>query len=73
MPYQMKPLLDVLAKNRRLTNLNLAWNNIMDLGEKRGRVNEKIDEEEIQELLGKLIKHSKTLQHLNLTGTGLTS
>ena len=69
----MKPLLDVLAKNRRLTNLNLAWNNIMDLGEKRGRVNEKIDEEEIQELLGKLIKHSKTLQHLNLTGTGLTS
>ena len=45
----------------------------MDLGEGRGRQNEQIDEEETQLMLGKMIKHSKTLQHLNLTGTGLNS
>ena len=26
---------------------------------------------EINEMLGKIIKHSRTLQHMNLTGTGL--
>ena len=45
----------------------------MDLGEKNGRQHEKIDEEETMLMLGKMIKHSKTLQLLNLTGTGLNS
>ena len=31
MPVQMKPLMEILQKNRRLINLNLAWNNIMEV------------------------------------------
>ena len=28
---------------------------------------------EVNEMLGKIIKHSKTIIHMNLTGTGLSS
>lgn len=72
MPYQMRPLVEILSKNRRLTNLSLAWNNIMEVG--------KEDDPEFEEtvaeinwLLGKIIKHSKTMIHINLTGTGLSA
>mmetsp|Transcript_3421 Transcript_3421/g.4526 ORF Transcript_3421/g.4526 Transcript_3421/m.4526 type:complete len:158 (-) Transcript_3421:2258-2731(-) len=72
MPNQMKPLLDILKKNRRLTNLNLAWNNIMEV---------KVEDEEgpnhhtrdVIAMLGKIIKHSRTMQHMNLSGTGLSA
>lgn len=60
----MKPLLEILKKNRRLTSLNLAWNNIMDVYAE--------DEEDVIVMLGKIIKHSRTMQHLNLSGTGLS-
>jgi len=72
MPNQMRPLLEILQKNRRLTDLNLSWNNIMEANsaDEQGFARHN---EDIILMLGKIIKHSKTMQHMNLTGTGLSS
>ena len=68
----MRPLLEILKKNRRLTDLNLAWNNIMKA---KTDDNEGPDKESRETIvtLGKLVKHSNTLTHINLSGTGLSS
>ena len=68
----MRPLIEILSKNRRLTNLSLAWNNIMEVGKEDDPEYEETVAE-INWLLGKIIKHSKTMIHMNLTGTGLSS
>ena len=68
----MRPLLEILKTNRRLTNLILAWNNVMEVGSD----NDPEFEETVAQinlLLGKIIKHSKTMIHMNLTGTGLSA
>ena len=67
----MKPLLAILQKNRRLTDLNLSWNNIMEAGKEESATYEK-HVSEVNLMLGKIIKHSKTILHMNLTGTGLS-
>ena len=71
MPYQMRPLLEILQKNRRLTNLSLAWNNIMEVANVDDP-NYVTHVKEINTMLGKIIKHSRTLIHFNLTGCGLS-
>ena len=67
----MRPLLEILQKNRRLTNLSLAWNNIME-GANGEDPNYEWHVEEVNSMLGKIIKHSKTMIHMNLTGCGLS-
>lgn len=51
----MKPLLYVFSKNRRLIDLNLSWNNIMEI-----RPDDNLDFEshvtEVHQMLGKLLK-----------------
>ena len=64
-PAQAKGLLTVLSQNRKLKNLNLSWNNISDVHASQQ------DMIFISHLIGKIIKHSRTMQHINLTSTGL--
>ena len=69
---EIMPMLEVLSTNRRLKNLNLSWNNLSD--------NQTIQDKEVFEkdqlsairLIGKLIKHNRAIQHIDLTSTGLT-
>ena len=65
-PRQMKPMIEVLSTNRKLHNLNLAWNNVSD--------NNSSEEDQmiIIKQIGKLIKHSRVLLHVDLTSTGLS-
>ena len=79
----MKPLLEILQKNRRLININLSWNNIMrvpenlqpiaigegeetkvleiEQGQDAGDLLFLEHEQEIIQMLGKIIKHSRTI------------
>lgn len=65
LPNQLKGLLQVLSTNRKLQNLNLSWNNISD-----AQATEK-DILFVGNTIGRIIKHSRTMQHIDLTGTGL--
>lgn len=65
LPGQMQNMLEILSKNRRLKDINLAWNNISDSFAKPE------DKIRVSNQLGKLIKHSQVIQHIDLTGTGL--
>ena len=51
----MKPLLEVICKNRRLQSLNLSWNNIQD-----AKASDK-EKELILNHIGKVIKHNKSM------------
>lgn len=46
----MKPLLEVLSKNRRISYLNISWNNIID----RDATEE--EQEAVLKMVGKMIK-----------------
>lgn len=48
----MRPLLEVMSKNRRVEHLNLSWNNVVD------RQASQEDQDEVLLLLGKIIKYS---------------
>ena len=55
----------MLSQNRKLKNLNLSWNNISDVHASQQ------DMIFVSHLIGKMIKRSRTLQHIDLTSTGL--
>ena len=65
LPAQLKGMLKVLSMNRKLQNLNLSWNNISD---SQATEDDMIF---VGKMIGKIIKHSRTMQHIDLTGTGL--
>ena len=58
-------MLKVLSENRKLKNIDLSWNKISNTQAKEK------DMIFIAKTLGRLIKHSKAIQHIDLTGTGL--
>ena len=66
-PGQLKPMLQVLSTNRRLQSLNLAWNNISE-----PKATEK-EQLHVIHMIGKMIKHNRAMQHMDLTSTGLSS
>ena len=65
LPNQIQNVMEVVSKNRKLRDVNLSWNNISDSFAKQE------DMIRVSKQLAKLIKHSKAIQHLDLSGTGL--
>ena len=66
LPAQIRPLLEVMSKSRKIEHLNLSWNNLVD------RTADEEDQEYVLLLLGKMIKYNQKILHLDLSGTGLT-
>ena len=66
MPHFSKSLLTVMAENRRLQFINLAWNNITN-----SEASEE-DQNTVLTLIGTIIKRNKNILHMDLTSCGLT-
>lgn len=72
---EMRGVISALSMNRRLQYINLSWNRIKERKAIiRGAEPTELDleEREIIDELGQLIKHNGKLLHLNLTQTALT-
>ena len=78
---QYLTLLEALARNRRLTDINLSWNTLLGEAPKpliaapdaeRQEEAKREHEERIASLLSNIVRCNKRLQHFNLENTGLT-